>query len=325
MSEMLDSRQDRRARRRRQAGPAARRAGRAKPRAAAIALRTVDFTRPTKFTRRPAAPAQARDRDLLPDRRTRLSAELRVPVELEVINTTQLTWSAAQQQLPANSLSVLLDVNPIGTRMLLTAEQSFVLAGLEPLLGGSPERSRKGRRLTEIDWSLTRRLFESLVHQLSLVWHELAAIELSAGEIDPHTTPARWRRLASRPSVLDRVPDGQASSPMALLIPWVAIEPIDGRVSGRDTSRRRRGAERRRRCRRPLSDVPVTLRAEVASVDLPLDRDPGLAPGSLSSSESPPRTGSRSSPRTSSWPARSRATRASPAPSRSADRRSQSR
>ncbi len=98
-------------------------------------LRTVDFCRPTKFSADQARRIMRATETFCQTANTRLSTELRVPVELEVLNTVQLTWAAAQAQLPPNSLSLLLDVAPIGTRMLLTAEQSFVLAGLESPAG----------------------------------------------------------------------------------------------------------------------------------------------------------------------------------------------
>jgi flagellar motor switch protein FliM len=243
-------------------------------------LRTVDFSRPTKFSADQQRRITRSTETFCQTANTRLSTELRLPVEFEVINTVQLTWSAAQQQLPPESLSVLLDVNPIGTRMLLTAEQSFVLAGLESLLGGSPERQPKGRRLSEIDWSLTRRLFESLVYQLSLVWQELGGVTLSAGEIDPHD--ASQVASVSEPTftVLIECRMAKQSFAMALVIPWVAIEPIEDAISGRDTSHDDEVLSTSP-MQKALSDVPVTLRAEVASVDLEVSEILSLVPGSI--------------------------------------------
>jgi flagellar motor switch protein FliM len=211
---------------------------------------------------------------------TRLSTELRLPVEFEVINTAQLTWAAAQQELPPRSLSVLLDVAPIGTRMLLTAEQSFVLTGLESLLGGSPERPPKERRLSEIDWSLTRRLFESLVHQLSLVWHELGGVTLSAGDIDTHD--ASQVASVSEPTftVMIECRIAKQSFSLALLIPWAAIEPIEDAMSGLDRSHDDEVLSTSP-MQKALSEVPVTLRAEVASIELEVSEILSLVPGSI--------------------------------------------
>ena len=79
-------------------------------------MRAVDFTRPTKFTadqeRRLKRSLEAFSRTAS----TRLSAELRVPLELEVINASQLTWANAHAQVLSKSISAITEVQPIGTR-----------------------------------------------------------------------------------------------------------------------------------------------------------------------------------------------------------------
>ena len=126
--------------------------------------------------------------------------ELRIPVELEAINSAQATWSGAQSQLPTGSLFVTLDVQPLGTRMLFTVEQSFVLMCLDLLLGGSPtSRPASGGSARSTTCS-TQRLFESLVHQLSLVWQDLAGITCRSSRSRRTTTPARSPLSRSRRS-----------------------------------------------------------------------------------------------------------------------------
>jgi flagellar motor switch protein FliM len=244
-------------------------------------LRTVDFSRPTKFSADQQRRITRAMETFCQTANTRLSTELRVPVELEVLNTIQLTWSAAQTQVPGSSLSALLEVAPVGTRMLLTAEQSFVLAGLECLLGGSPERPPRERRLSEIDWSLTRRLFESLVHPLSFVWQELGGVTLSAGEIDPHD--ASQVASVSEPTftILIECRIAKQSFALGLLIPWIAIEPIVATIAGRDDGRQDEEAATASPMQRAMSTVPVKLRAEVASVQLQVQDILALVPGSV--------------------------------------------
>jgi flagellar motor switch protein FliM len=243
-------------------------------------LRTVDFSRPTKFTADQQRRISRATETFCQTANTRLSTELRVTVEFEMLNTAQLTWAAAQAQLPPNSLSVLLEVEPIGTRMLLTAEQGFVLSGLEALLGGSPDRPPKERRLSEIDWSLTRRLFESVIHPLSLVWQELGGVTLSAGEIDPHD--AGQAASVSEPTftILLECRLAKQSFALAMLIPWAAIEPVEEAISGRDSSHDDE-VQTASPMQKAMSDVPVTLRAEVASIDLEVSEILSLVPGSI--------------------------------------------
>ena len=243
-------------------------------------VRMVDFSRPTKFTTEQQRRITRAAETFCQTANTRLSGELRIAIEFEVLNTVQLTWAAAQNQLPPGSLSALIDVEPIGTRMLLAAEQSFVLVCLEALLGGSPERPPRDRRLTEIDWSLTNRLFESVVHPLSLVWQELGGVSLTVGELDP--PDAAQVASVSEPTliVLLEARIHQQSFSLALLVPWIAIEPVVGAISGREAARPDAGAPASP-MQRAMSDVPVTLRAEVASIALPVHEILALEPGSV--------------------------------------------
>ena len=108
-------------------------------------LRTVDFTRPTKFT---ADQVRRIKRALETFCRTasgRLSAELRMPLELEVINVTQLTWANAHAQVPSNSIAAMIETRPVQARMLMTAETGRVTSreagGVEEeLFCGPPAR-----------------------------------------------------------------------------------------------------------------------------------------------------------------------------------------
>src|SRR3712207_6861243 len=98
-------------------------------------VRTVDFTRPTKFT---SDQERRFRRSLDAFCRTaaqRLSAELRAPLELEVISSTQLTWANAHGQVPTPSVTAVLQTRPYETRLLLSAETSLVLSAIELLLG----------------------------------------------------------------------------------------------------------------------------------------------------------------------------------------------
>lgn len=245
-------------------------------------LRPVDFSRPTKFTsdhqRRIARTIDAFCQTAV----VRLSAELRSAVELEAINTMQVTWAAAQSQLAHGSLSAPLEVAPLGTRMLLTVEAPFVLMGLECLLGGSPDRPPRERRLSEIDWALTRRLFDSIVNQLSLAWHELAGITLAPGEIEMQSDASQIASV-SEPTLMVMIESriNKHSASLALLIPWMAIEPISEQLAGREHPASDEISGEERDIARAMAGVPVTLRAEVAAVELAIEDILGLQVGSV--------------------------------------------
>lgn len=255
------------------ASPAARRGRR---------LRTVDFARPTKFTNEHERRIVRALDAFCQTAATRLSAELRAPLELELIDTTQLPWSSAQSQLPAESVGASLAVAPLDTRMLLTAELPLVLLTIEHLLGGAPERPPRNRRLSEIDWVLTRRLFATLTHHLSLVWQDLAGLTLTARDVDTHmegmqitgvSDPTLTVTLEAR---IDR-----HSSTLALLIPWAAIDAVADQVAGRESRPDAADPRIAAAVRRAVAGAQVLLRAEVAHVELAIDEVLGLAPGDL--------------------------------------------
>ncbi|MGO9752770.1 MAG: flagellar motor switch protein FliM [Solirubrobacteraceae bacterium] len=244
-------------------------------------LRTVDFSRPTKFTndhqRRISRAIDTFNATVA----TRLSAELRAQIELETINTTQLTWSAAQSQLPAGSVAVTLEVQPIGTRMMLTAEQPLVLSAIECLLGGIADRPPKERRFSDIDWTLTRRFIDTIVNQLSLVWQDLGGLSLVIEDMDLHQESSQVA-VVSEPTyvVMIECRMNKQSSALALMIPWAAIETVSDRIAGREAPNdpeilRSSGIGR------ALARAPITLRAEVAAREVPIEQILALVPGSI--------------------------------------------
>ena len=129
-------------------------------------MRTVDFTRPTKFTADQERRIKRALETFCRTASTRLSAELRMPLELEVINVSQLTWGNAHAQVPPRSVSGLIEVPDVGTRMLLSAEMNLVMSAIELLLGGGGGgehgAAQRERRLTDIDWALARHFLERL-------------------------------------------------------------------------------------------------------------------------------------------------------------------
>jgi flagellar motor switch protein FliM len=245
-------------------------------------MHKLDFSQPTKFTidlRRPIERACDQFCEALA---VRLSTELKAAMELRVTDCQQLTWAAAKAQLPADSIAVAVEADSGGSPMLLNLELPLMLQALETLLGGSAAHAPSGRRLSEIDWMLARRLCEVMVHQLSLAWHELAGVELTLGELDMEAdagvlAPTGEPTLALK---LESKIDGLESS-MSLLIPWVTIEPLAARVRGVGGRPQAADPHEAEAVRRGLAGAQLTLRAEVGSVEMPIERMLALEPGML--------------------------------------------
>jgi flagellar motor switch protein FliM len=247
-------------------------------------MRTVDFTRPTKFTTdQERRIARALD-TFCRTASTRLSAELRVPLELEVINFTQLTWGNAHAQVPAQSVSCLVDVQDVAARMLLSAELNLVTSAIELLLGGAPgdRAQQRERRLTDIDWALARHFLDRLVAQLSIVWQDVAGVELGIAGLDMHLETAQTAPV-SEPTLALTIEArmNRGSTTIALLLPFSAIEPVAHRFSSRDDVAGDADATQAAAVRDAVGRVEMTVRAEVAAVDLPIEQVLALRPGDV--------------------------------------------
>jgi flagellar motor switch protein FliM len=245
-------------------------------------MRAVDFTRPTKFT---AEQTRRLHRTLDAFSRTaatRLSAELRVPLEIEVLTSTQLTWANAHSAVPSNSTAAIFNVEPIGTRMLLSTESTLLLGAIELLLGGSIDGGVKDRRMTDIDQALGRHFLDRLLAQLTLIWTDVAGLSLNLETVDQHMETAQMVSVSEPTlSFMMEARLGGLSATLALLIPWSAIAPVAGHFAAREDTTSDRSEDDEVSVRRAVGDVEMMVRAEVAAVSMPIEAVLALKEGDL--------------------------------------------
>jgi flagellar motor switch protein FliM len=254
----------------------------AAPRRRAPRLRAVDFSRPTKFTGEQERRLSRATDAFCRAASQRLSAELRVPLELEVINTTELNWSHAHAQIPQKSICALLTAVPLQTTLLLATEPALVLNAIDLLLGGSPQAAPRERRLTEIDWALARHFLASLVGQLSIIWSDIGGVGFELAGLDSplettHVAPVSEPTL----SLTLEAHLGKASSTLVLLVPHASIAPMLAQMAAGDAQPGAAGAEHVRAVDAALRRVDVLLRAEVAAAEMSVEDVLALQPGDL--------------------------------------------
>jgi flagellar motor switch protein FliM len=250
-------------------------------------VHAVDFSRPTKFTADQERRIKRAVETFCRTATSRMSAELRAPLELEVISTSQLTWSNAHAAVPDGSLSALVSLEPGGGRMMLATESTLVLGAIELFAGGADPAAVKTRRLTDIDWALAAHFIDRLLAQMSIIWADMFEISLAADGIDAHMETAQSAPV-SEPTLsltIEARLDG-ASSTLVLLLPWQAIAPVIERVAGREEQSEVRTGDAMS-VRRAVGGVKVAVRAEVASVQLPIETVLALKPGDVLSLQAP--------------------------------------
>ncbi len=258
-------------------------------------LRTIDFQHPRKFTAEHERSIKRAVDQFCRTANRRLSTELRMDVELEVIDVSQLTWFNAHSQIPPEAICApIAAVAPEEGgeapthRMLVTAEQSLVLTFIERVLGGTqPSRERK---LTDIDLVVAKRFFSALTDELSVVWREIAGTGLSLQRL--LSQPEAGNLTSASDPTLAIVMEGRLnrqSSTVMLLIPYEVAEGMLGHLAAGDPTDPRTA----RAVDAALRRVSVPVRAEVASMLLSLDDVLALRPGDVLRFDAPVADGVR--------------------------------
>jgi flagellar motor switch protein FliM len=245
-------------------------------------MRPVDFTRPTKFTSDQERRLKRAMEAFCRTASTRLSAELREPIEFEMIDTSQLTWRDAHGQVPGSSISAMVEVETIGTKLLLTSELNLVLGAIELLLGGASPVGIAERRLTDIDWALAGHFFDRVLAQLSVIWKDMAGVGLRLDGLDLHMETAQLVSVSEPTlSITMEARLAGGSSTLALLLPWSAVATVVEGFASQEDAVANRGEAEARSVRRAVGRVDMTVRAEVASRELPIEELLALKPGDV--------------------------------------------
>lgn len=245
-------------------------------------VQPLDFSQPTKFT---TELRRRIGRLLVPFCKAtsmRLVGELRAPVELRQVAAQQLSWSGARSTIAEDSVLVAVDVKPIGRRMLLALDQQLVLRALDSMLGGSAADAPASRKLTDIDWALTRRLVEAIVLQLSLVWRDLGGLELAVDDLDLDGDAGVVIPISEPTFAIDfEVEVAGLPSKLSLLIPWGAVEPVAGEILGAGAPANDVDPRQARALHRGLAAARMLVRAEVGATKMPVEQVLAIEPGGL--------------------------------------------
>lgn len=245
-------------------------------------VREIDFSRPTKFTQEQQRRLERAHDGFCRLAATRLSAELRLPIDVQVIGIDQLTWAGAIADIPEPAISAIVEFEPLGTKVMASLELALVVRLIDRLLGGEGHAKPRPQGLTDIEITLARRIFTVLLDQLSVTWEEAAGIRLTLLDLETkagnvHLAPPSEPTLRLTIEMkIDRF-----SSTMSMTIPYRAIEPIAGRLAGGTFGEQGPDPRSQELMRTAVSTVDVELTAQAAHIDLPLDEVLTLEAGSI--------------------------------------------
>lgn len=245
-------------------------------------VREVDFTRPTKFAQDQQRLFARAHETFCRSASTRISAELRAPLELEVIDTDQLTWSSAMGRVPQPSIYVVLETEPLGTTVLLTAEFPLIARMIDRMLGGTGTARPADGELTDIELAMTRRICSTIVEQLAPTWDDLLGLHLSVRAIETKLTNLHLAPPSEPTLTLTLEAKSEAmSATLSLAVPYRSIEQVAARLTNVQFSENQHDDGSSDILRDAIGGVQVELRAEVARTQVALEDLLALQPGSI--------------------------------------------
>jgi flagellar motor switch protein FliM len=165
-----------------------------------------------------------------------------------------------------------VEIRPLGLRFIVTLERLFLLPLIERLCGGQPSGVPADRKFSDIDQVLAERVFRMFVEQMSIVWQDVAGLQLAFIGLEPDPSTARMAGLSEATLVLTldmKVDTG--SHALGIYLPFPSIEPV---IENFSTGQPETGADAPANAaavREAVGNVGIELRAEVAVAELTVD------------------------------------------------------
>lgn len=131
------------------------------------------------------------------------------------------------EEMPQQSLVLILEAQPIGTQMLVVMDNSTALGLVSRSLGGTLEPASDENELTELEITVAKNSLSGMVDAMSAAWQDLCGITLSVK--DTETSPVAVQIASpSEPTLLmvfDLKLDEQDTQ-MTVVVPWSSIDPV---------------------------------------------------------------------------------------------------
>ncbi len=258
--------------------------GRTHPRRGQRQVRTVDFSRPSKFTKDQLRTLQMLHEGFCRGASTYLSATVRSLADVTVTGAEQILYGEYVATLPVPSFSTVLELSPLGTAAMASIEMPLLFAMLDRMLGGPGPGSQRVRELTAIEQQLASSLTSRLLQELSVAWAELVPVEFKLRSVEMN---AQFAQIAavSEPSVLVtfNLSIGSASGDMQVCIPYRSIEQVVGNLTPHRYFASDEDAARvsRAEIMTELRSVTLPVRAVVGAQRLPISAVQSLKAGDV--------------------------------------------
>lgn len=195
-------------------------------------IRVYDFRRPSKFSKDQINTLQVIYENYARSLGTYLSAQLRTPVQIEVLSVEQLTYEEFIRSIPNPTILSIFSVYPLEGNAIMEINPNLGFALLDRLLGGPGATLAKVRGLTEIEQTVIERIVQRMLDYFEEPWGGI--IEL-APSLERMESNPQFTQLVSPSEIMMIVSlEARMGDVMGLInicIPFLVLEPIMDRLS----------------------------------------------------------------------------------------------
>ena len=255
-------------------------------------VQTYDFKRPERLSKDQMRALQGLHEGFGRNFGAALSGYLRTIIEVNVVNTEQVTYSEFIHSLPNPTCFNLLKAEQFDGQLCLEISPLIIYPIIDRLLGGSStDLFIPQRPLTQIEQRLITRVTDRATHQLSEAWSALMPTTFSVQDFE--SNPQLVQIVPPNETVMVvgfELKMGNRAGTMSLCIPYNVIEPFMSVLAAQNwfTYQRRGGADdTARKLKRNVQQAPVELRVFLAQTTISVNDLLALQPGDIITTEKP--------------------------------------
>ena len=195
-----------------------------------VAYEIYDFRRPDKLSKDQLRTLQMLHETFARQVGSSLSAQLRIPVGVEMISIEQVPYDEYLRSIN-QSVFAVMSLPPLNGQAVMEVEFSQVFAMVDRMLGG-PGRPLNRGVLTDIERPLVKQILEKMFGALKQAWESVVVVNPT---IDAIETSAQFVTIAPPNdivlTILFEVKLGELRTAMSLCIPYLVLKPITAKLS----------------------------------------------------------------------------------------------
>ena len=198
----------------------------------ASAVLSYNFSRPSKFSKE-----QLRTLEIIFDSYGRnlttfLTGYLRSNVEIEVINSEQITYKDFSLSLANPTIMCLADFEPLKGRIIMELSASIGYVIIDRILGGKGDPPNDIRDFSDIEKVLLERLFVQFLNLMPDAWESVLNIDPRFSMLETNVQFAQVlppNEITALVTLNIRL--GEISGYLNICLPHIVIEPVSSKLS----------------------------------------------------------------------------------------------